>query len=75
MRGICDFSVGFPGDTGSKETACKAGDVGLIPGLGRPPGEGNDNLTQYYFLENSMDKGAWQATVHGVTKRWTPLGD
>ena len=42
--------------------------LGLIPGLGRFPGEGNGNLLQYSCLENSMDRGAWWATVHGVTK-------
>ena len=51
------------------------GFTGLIPGLGRSPGEGNGNPLQYSWLENPMDRGAWQATVHGVTKSWTPLGD
>ena len=64
LRDICDFSVGFPGDSGSKETACKAGDVGLIHGMGRSPGEGNDDLTQYYFLENSMDRGGYSPWGH-----------
>ena len=52
----------------------KAGDVrdmGLIPGLGRSPGEGNGNPLQYSCLENSMDRGAWRVTVHGVTKNRT----
>ena len=44
------------------------GDMGLIPGSGRSPGEGNGNLLQYSCLENLMDRGPWQATVHGVTK-------
>ena len=44
------------------------GDLGLIPGSGRPPGEGNGNPFQYSCLENSMDRGAWQTTVHGITK-------
>ena len=52
-----------------------AGDVGLIPGLGRCPGGGNDNSLQYSYLENPMDRGAWGATVHGVTKSWTRLTD
>ena len=47
--------------------------LGLIPGLGRFPGEGNGNLLQYSCLENSMDRGAWWATVHGVTKSWIQL--
>ena len=48
-------------------------DVGSIPGLRRPPGEGNDNTPQYSCLENPMDRGAWQATVHGVIKSWIRL--
>ena len=51
-----------------KESACNAGDLGSIPGLGRSPGEGNSYLLQYSSLENSMDRGVWQAAVHGVTK-------
>ena len=47
--------------------------IDLIPGLGRPPGEGNGNLLQFSFLENPMDSGTWQVTVHGVAKRGTPL--
>ena len=50
-------------------------DVGLIRGLGRYPGEGNGNPVQYSCLENSMDRGAWQATVHGVAKSQTRLSD
>ena len=55
----------------SKESACNAGGLGLIPGLGRSPGEGNGCPLQYSGLENSMDRGAWQAIVHGVVKSWT----
>ena len=61
-------SEGFPGGSGVKESAYNAEDVGLIPGLGRSPGEGNGNPLQYSCLENSMDRGAWWARVHGVTK-------
>ena len=50
------------------ESACNAGDLGLIPGLERSPGEGNGTPLQYSCLENPMDRGAWQATVHGVTR-------
>ena len=46
-------------------------DMGLTPGLGRSPGGGNGNPLQYYCQENSMDRGDWQAIVHGVTKSWT----
>ena len=48
-------------------------DTGSIPGLGRFPGEGNGNLLQYSWLGNTMDRGAWRATVHGVTKSWIRL--
>ena len=60
--------LGFPGGSDSKESACNVGDLGLIPGLGRSPGEVNGYPLQYSGLENSMDRGAWQATVHGVTE-------
>ena len=56
-----------------KESACNAGDPGLIPGWGRSPGEGNGNPLQHSCLENPMDRGAWQATVHGVAKSQTQL--
>ena len=58
-----------------KESACNAGDPGSIPGLGRSLEEGNGNLLQYSCLENSMDRGAWEATVQGVSKRQTQLSD
>ena len=67
--GPCSYSVpfiGLPGSSDSKEFPCSAGDLGLIPGLGRSPGEGNSNPPKYFYLENSKDKGAWWATVHGV---------
>ena len=63
--------MGFPGGSDGKESACNAGDPGSIPGEGRFPGEGNGNLLQYSCLENSMDRGAWWAKVHGVTKSQT----
>ena len=50
-----------------------AGDTSLIPGLGRSPGGGNGNPLWFLYLENPMDRGAWQATVHGVTKSQTQL--
>ena len=62
------YNRGFPGDSEDKASACNAGDPGTIPGLGRSPGEGNGNPLQYPCLENPMDRGAWRATVHGVTK-------
>ena len=58
-----------------KNPPAKAGDAGLMPGFGRCPGEGNGNPLQYSCLGNTKDRGPWQATVHGVTKRWTQLDD
>ena len=58
----------FPGGSVSKESACNAGDVGLIPGSERSPGEENGYSLQYSCLENPMDRGVWWATVHWVTK-------
>ena len=60
--------MGFPGGSDNKQSACNAGDQGSIPGLGRPPGEGNGNPLQYYCLENPVDRGAMRATVHGVAE-------
>ena len=62
---------GFPGGSVVKNPPANAGDLGLIPELGRSPGEGNGNPLQYSCLGNPMDRGAWRATVHGVTKSWT----
>ena len=59
---------GFPGSPDGKQTACNAGDPGLVPVLGQSPGEGNSNPLQYSCLGNPKDRGAWWATVHGVTK-------
>ena len=56
---------GFPGGSDGKESACNAGDLGLIPESGRSPGEGNGNPVQYSCLENPIDGGAWPTTVHG----------
>ena len=60
--------LGFPGGPDRKESACNAGDLGLIPGLGRPPGEGNGNPLQYSCLENLMDRRSWRAIVHGFAR-------
>ena len=59
---------GLPDGSGGKESACEAGDLGLIPGSGRSPGEGNGNPLQYSCLRSPMDRGAWRATVHGITR-------
>ena len=69
------FYISFPACSANKESACNAGDLGLIPGLGRYPGEGNGYPLQYSCLENSMDRGAWWAAVHGVAKNWMRLSD
>ena len=68
-------SMGFPGVSDDKESACNAGDPGLIPGSVRSPGEGNGNPLQYFCLENFMDRGACWAKVLGVAKSWTRLSD
>ena len=69
------FWLGFPGGSEYKASACNAGDLGLIPGWGRSPGEGNGNPLQYSCLENPVDRGTWQATIHGFTKSLTQLSD
>ena len=63
--------AGFREGSVRKESTCNAGDPGSIPGLEKSPGGGNGNPLQYSCLENSMDRGAWQATVHGVTSSQT----
>ena len=68
--------AGFPGGLAVKESACNAGatgEMGSIPGLGRCPGGGHGNPLQYSCLENPIDRGAWWAIVHRVTKSWTWL--
>ena len=64
-----------PGGLDSKESACNVEDLGSNHGLERSPGEENGNPFQYSCLENSMDRGGWRATVHGVAKNWTQLSD
>ena len=66
-------TLGFPGGSEGKASACDVGDLGSTPGSGRSPGEGNGNLLQYSCLENPMDTGAWWAIVHRVTKSQTRL--
>ena len=69
------MSLAFPCGSDGKASAYNAGDPGLIPGLGRSPGEGNGNPLQYSCLENPMDGGAWLAPVHGVAKSLTGLSN
>ena len=68
--------IGFPGGSVGKESPCNAraaANMGSIPDLGKSPGEGHGNPLQYSCLENPMNRGAWQATVHRVAKSWTWL--
>ena len=65
----------FPGGSEGKASAGDVEDPGSIPGSGRSPGEGNGNSLQYSCLENLMDRGAWWATVHGVSKSRARLSD
>ena len=76
IAALCGISLGFPGGSGSKEPTCQSGDVrgaGSISGSGRSPGVGHGNPLQYSHLENSMDRGAWLATVHRVAQSRTEL--
>ena len=66
---------GLPGNSAGKKSTCNAGDLGSIPGLGRSPGGQHGNPLQNSCLENPMDRGAWQATVHRVINSWTQLSD
>ena len=72
---ILKYGQIFPSSSDDKESACNAGDLGLIPGSGIPRGEGKSYPLQYSGLEDSMDRGAWWATVHGVTKSRTRLSN
>ena len=74
-RRVLKLCFGLPGGSDGKESACNAGDLASIPGLGRSPGEGTGNPFQYSCLETSMDRGAWQTTFHGVAKSQTQLSN
>ena len=74
LRWIIQF-LGFPYGSDGKKSTCSVGDLGSIPGSGKSPGGGNGNSLQYSCLENPMDRGVWQATVHGVSKNGTQLSD
>ena len=75
MKTEIENLMGFPGGSDNKEPACNAGDLGLIPGSGRTPGEGNGYPLQYSCLEDSMDRRVWQVTVQEVTESRTRLND
>ena len=70
-KGGLDHTWGFPGGSEDKESSCNAGEPGSVPGLGRFPGGGHGNPLQCFCLENPMDRGAWWATGHEVTKSQT----
>ena len=65
------YTGGLPCGSAGKESACNAGDLGLVPEFGRSPAEENGNPFQYSCLENPMDRGDWQTIVHEVAKSWT----
>ena len=67
---IPSFTVGFPGSSDPKESSYNAGDPGSIPGSGRSPRDGKGNPLHYSCPGNPIDRGAWRATIHGVTKSW-----
>ena len=69
------MGIYFPGGSDGKASVYNAGDLGLSPGSGRSPGEGNGNPLQYYCLENPMDRGVWQAAVYGVAENRTQLSN
>ena len=69
--GVLSAKWGFHGGSHRKESACNVGDLGSVCGSGRSPAEGNCNSLQYSYLENPMDRGAWQSTVHVVSKGQT----
>ena len=76
LKPSAEPSEGFPVGSAGKESSCNAGDTGMhcsIPGLGRSPGVGNGNPLKYPCLENSLGRGAWWDTVHGVVRIWTRL--
>ena len=70
-----NFPLGFPCGSVGKEPACNAGDLGLISGLGRSPGKGKSYSLQYSGLEDSIHRGVWWVTVHGITRSQTQLSD
>ena len=76
---ICDINsiclLGLLGGSDGKESACNAGDLGSVPGVGRSPGGGHGNPLQDSCLDNHMDRGVWWATVHEITKSQTRLSD
>ena len=75
MTELTQFNLGFQGSSAGKESACNVGDLGLIPWLGRSPGDGNVYPLQHSGLENSMGRGSWQATDHGVSESQTRMSD
>ena len=72
---VLNWQLGLPGGSVVKNLPSNAGDADSIPGLGRSPGEGNDNPFQYSCLGNPMDRGVWRATLHRVEKSQTRLNN
>ena len=72
---MANKKVGFLRGSDGKGSVGNAGDPGSIPGSERSPGEGSENPLHYSCLENSMDRGAWQATFHGIAKSWAQLSN
>ena len=72
---LCTLKFDFPGGAVVKNPPANVGDAGSIPGSGRPPGDGNGNPLQYSCLANLMDRGAWRAKVHRITKSQTQVSD
>ena len=75
LRMLYNFKVGSPGGPVVKNPPANVGNMGLITGSGRSPGEGNGNPLQYSCLGNRMNRRAWEAAVYGVTKNWTQLNN
>ena len=74
-KDLYNVKCSYPDGSDSRESACNAGDLGSVLGLGRSHGEANGNPLQLFLLENSMDRGAWWATVHGVARSWPRLSE
>ena len=75
LYAVLKASFRLPRWLSGKESACQSGDMGLIPGMGRSPGEGSGNLLQYSCLENPVERGAWWAIAHEVIESWTQLSN
>ena len=75
LLGLTSYTLDFPDGSDGKGSTCNAENLRSTPETARSSGEGNDNPLQYSRLENSKDRGAWWATIHGITNSWTRLRD